>query len=125
MNIHGLPMVSALVIGFVFLLAGCNQKYTVDLTNSTRSTLVATLELESLGSGQKVLTKSVLGPGEYRTMGPVEAPFTERVRITVMPAAGAGGFSERRRLDPGKSFVDVAADDYGGASLTITVRRDP
>ena len=125
MKMRSLPIASALLVGFALLLSGCSQKYTVDLTNSTRSTLVATLELESLGSGQKVLTKSVLGPGEYRTMGPVEAPFTERVRITVMPASGAGGFSERRRLDAGKSFVEVAADDCGGATLTLSVRRDP
>lgn len=107
------------------LLTGCGQKYTVDLTNSTRSTVAATLELESLGSGQKILTRAVLGPGEYRTLGPVEAPFTDRVRISVAPASGAGGFSERRRLDAGKSFVTVSSDDYGGASLMLTVRRDP
>lgn len=104
---------------------GCNSTYTVDLTNSTRSTLEALLELESLGSGQKVLARAVVGPGEYRTLGPVGAPLTDRVRLTVIRAGGAGGYAERVRLDPGKTFAEVGADEYGGSTLGIAIRRDP
>jgi hypothetical protein len=109
----------------LFLSAGCSSTYTVDLTNSTRTTILAQLEIESLGSGQHVLTKAVLSPGEYRQLGPVKAPITDRVRISVTPATGSGGFSERRRLDGGKSFIDVAGDEFGGASITLSIRRDP
>ena len=109
----------------VFFGVGCSSTYTVDVTNSTRSTLEARLEIESLGSGQAVLTKAVLGPGEYRTLGPVKAPITDRVRLTVTRASGSGGFAERVRLDAGKSFAEIGADEYGGSSLDISIRRDP
>ncbi len=106
------------------LLGGCASSYTLDLTNSTRSTIEARLEIESLGSGQQVLTKAVLGPGEYRTLGPVKAPLTDRVRLTVTPMGGSGGFAERVRLDAGKTFAEVGNDEYGGSTLRISIRRE-
>ena len=107
-----------------FALAGCSASYTVDLTNSTRSTVEARLELESLGSGQKVLARAVVGPGEYRTLGPAEAPLTDRVRLTVTTASGSGGYAERVRLDPGKTFAEIGSDEYGGSALNIAIRRE-
>jgi len=109
----------------VIVLGGCSSSYTLDLTNSTRSTIEARLEIESLGSGQQVLTRAVVGPGEYRTLGPVKAPITDRVRLVVTPASGSGGFAERVRLDAGKTFAEVGNDEYGGSTLRISIRRDP
>ena len=108
----------------VLVLGGCSSSYTLDLTNSTRSTIEARLEIESLGSGQQVLTRAVVGPGEYRTLGPVKAPITDRVRLTVTPVSGSGGFAERVRLDAGKTFAEVGNDEYGGSTLRISIRRD-
>lgn len=107
------------------LLTGCASSYTVDLTNSTRSTVEARLEIESLGSGQQVLTRAVVGPGEYRTLGPVSAPLTDRVRLAVSAPGGQGGFAERARLDAGKTFAEIGSDEYGGSALSISLRRDP
>ncbi len=118
-------MQTAAIFFACLALAGCGQKYTVDLSNNSRTTIAATLELESLGSGQEVLARAVLSPGEFRTLGPVDAPITDRVRISVTAAGGAGAFSERRRLDAGKTFITVGDDPYGGASLELSVRRDP
>ena len=106
-------------------MTGCSSSYTVDLTNSTRTTISAQLEIESLSTGQQVLSRAVLSPGEYRKLGPVKAPITDRVRISVTPATASGGFSERRRLDTGTTYIDVGGDEFGGASLTLSVRRDP
>ena len=108
----------------LFIL-GCASTYTVDITNSTRSTIQATLEIESLSSGQSVLAKAVISPGDYRQLGPVNAPLTDRVRISVSQLTGSGGYAERRRLDTGKSFVDVAGDEFGGGNITLSIRRDP
>ena len=108
----------------MLVLGGCSSRYTLDLTNSTRSTIEARLEIESLGSGQQVLTRAVVGPGEYRTLGPVKAPITDRVRLTVTPVSGSGGFAERVRLDAGKTFAEVGNDEYGGSTLRISIRRD-
>ncbi|MCA9274103.1 MAG: hypothetical protein KDA31_13785 [Phycisphaerales bacterium] len=126
------PCVPTRQLGFALIAllgalvgVGCSSTYTVDVTNSTRSTLEARLEIESLGSGQAVLTKAVLGPGEYRTLGPVKAPITDRVRLTVTRASGSGGFAERVRLEAGKTFAEIGADEYGGSSLGISIRRDP
>lgn len=119
-RIRGFLTAGALVLG----LAGCASTYTVDVTNSTRSTVEARLELESLGSGQKVLAKAVVGPGEFRTLGPAEAPLTDRVRLTVTPASGSGGYAERVRLDAGKTFAEIGSDEFGGASLTVAIRRE-
>lgn len=118
--------VLGLLAGFLaaVVLGGCASSYTLDLTNSTRSTIEARLEIESLGSGQQVLTRAVVGPGEYRTLGPVEAPLTDRVRLTVTPASGSGGFAERVRLDTGKTFAEVSNDEYGGSTLRISIRRE-
>ncbi len=123
---HRIPHL-ALLTGVLttLMLGGCSSTYTLDLTNSTRSTLEARLEIESLGSGQQVLAKAVVSPGEYRTLGPVSAPITDRVRLVVTPASGSGGYAERVRLDAGKTFAEVGNDEYGGSSLEVTIRRDP
>ena len=113
------------LIPLALLLAGCANTYTVDLTNSTRITIQAQLEIESLGSGQRVLTRAVVSPGEFRRLGPVGAPITDRVRISVTPASGSGGFPERRRLERGKTLIEAADDAFGGASISLTARRDP
>lgn len=114
-----------LLTSFAALVVGCNSTYTADITNSTRTTISAQLEIESLGSGQQVLAKAVLSPGEYRKLGPVSAPVTDRVRLSVTPVTGSGGYSERRRLEGGTTFIDVGGDEFGGASLTLSIRRDP
>jgi len=121
---HRLGIVSIALLAFA-LLAGCSSTYTVDLTNSTRTTVEARLEIESLGSGQAVQTKAVVGPGEYRTLGPVKAPLTDRVRLTVIRAGGSGGYAERIRLDAGKTYAEIGSDEYGGSTLEVSIRRDP
>lgn len=118
-------LASLVALWTALALGGCSSSYTLDVTNSTRSTLEARLEIESLGSGQTVLTRAVIGPGEYRTLGPVTAPITDRVRLVVSPSGGSGGFAERARVDAGKSFVEIGSDEYGGSTMRIAIRRDP
>lgn len=109
----------------VCALGGCSATYSVDLTNSTRNTVEATLSEAGLLSGSPVLGRAVVGPGEHRVLGPVKASFTERVRLSVKPMSGSGGFAERVRLESGTTWVEVSSDEYGGSGLSLRVRREP
>ena len=105
-------------------LGGCSASYTVDLTNSTRNSVEATLSEAGLLSGSPVLVRAVVGPGEHRVIGPVSAAWTERVRLSVTPMAGSGGFAERVRLERGLTWVEISDDEYGGSGLSIRARRE-
>lgn len=106
-------------------LAACSPGRTVILTNDTTGPVRASISRELMGSGDRLLAAATVAAGETGTIGPVSAPLTERVTLSVDPAIGLGaGIAESERLGWGTTRLRVVIDELSPTGLSLVPAED-
>ncbi|MEM8757841.1 MAG: hypothetical protein AAGF47_08675 [Planctomycetota bacterium] len=95
------------------------------MTNDTPGPVRATVARELIGAGDRTLASAVVPAGEIATLGPVSAPFTERVTLRVDAAVGLGaGITESERLGWGTTRRRVVLDEMSVSGLSLIEGED-
>lgn len=90
--------------------AGCSADYVCEVRNLTGGTVEARLVQDQAMADPALLASARLGRGESATLGPARAAVTDQVRLEVSQPGEIGVPPTRKRLDWGRSTVEVTSD---------------
>lgn len=94
-------------------LTGCARTYTVELFNASDKPVRA--EVLTNKYGEDVLAGATIAPGAFGGIGPVEAPWIDRVTLEVRLREDPYGQVARLNLSPGITEAEITVDNAFGA----------
>jgi len=94
------------------LLTGCARSYTVELFNASDKPVRA--EILTNKYGEDVLAGATIAPGAFGGIGPVEAPWIDRVTLEVRLREDPYGQPDRLNLSPGITEAEITVDNAFG-----------
>jgi len=103
-------------------LGACNTTYTVDLTNRMSVPITAWLSQDRLVDEPVRLASTRLAPGQSAALGPVEAVWTDPMRLYVVQAEEPGLPPSKFYVRRGYQRIEVVADGdatYGSPRFTV------
>ncbi len=113
---------SGVAVAGALALGACNTTYTVDLTNRMSVPITAWLSQDRLVDEPVRLASTRLAPGESAALGPVEAVWTDPMRLYVVQADEAGLPPSKFYVRRGYQRIEVVADGdatYGSPRFTV------
>ncbi len=113
---------SGVAVAATLTLGACNTTYTVDLTNRMSVPITAWLSQDRLVDEPVRLASTRLAPGESAALGPVEAVWTDPMRLYVVQADEAGLPPSKFYVRRGYQRIEVVSDGdatYGSPRFTV------
>jgi hypothetical protein len=112
---------------FVFLMSitlfGCAATYTVEIENTTRSTVEARLMQDVVAADPLPLAAARIPPGQSATLGPVQATITDDVNLRLGQPEELGLPDNGQRLYPGRSAYQVIESQRGWSGIELIKAR--
>ncbi len=103
------PTTLTTVVLLVAALGGCGAQYSVELSNESGRTAVASVVRGGAFDGHRTLMTKAVPSGETAELGPFEAPGVEGVRISVTRPGDLGATPTETRLRRGYNAFVIEA----------------
>lgn len=100
--------------------SGCNRTYRVELLNRSGVSVTASLVVDRLNGD--VLATADVAPGDFASLGPVEAPIAESVRLEAVAKGERGTLPVKLLVSPGLNEVEIH-NDSGWGSIRLEPLR--